>query len=218
MIYSRIAIDCVVIGYSVEEDSFKILLVQRSNEPKKGAWALPGGFVKQTETFEVTAKHILKKETGIRYIFIDQLKAYSLTGCEDSNRIISIAFFSIVNMERVKIDKAEQFSKWFDLYKIPDLPFDHKKKVEDTIAYLKTHVNTQPYLFKLLPAKFTLNQLQRIYECLFNVSIDNRNFRKKAKQLAYIVQLNELTMKTSRRPAHLYKFNALKYKKAFKLF
>jgi len=218
MIYSKIAIDCVVIGYSVQENRFKILLIQRNNEPQKGAWALPGGFVKQTEEFETTAKHILKKETGIRNIFMDQLKAYSLTGCEDADRIISIAFFSIINMEKVKSDEAEQYSKWFDLHKIPKLPFDHKNKVKDTVDYLKMHVNTQPYLFKLLPAKFTLNQLQRIYECLFNVSIDNRNFRKKAKQMAYIEKLDELEVNTSRRPAYLYKFNPSKYKQAFKLF
>lgn len=203
----KITVDCIVVGYSNIQRSFNILLSKRTNQPHKGAWALPGGFVKKTEEFEDTANTIVEKETGVNNLFMDQLKAYSLTDINESNRIISIAFYSIVNLETLDIENGNQISKWFNLYDLPKLPFDHDKKVKDTIDHIKSHINTKPYLYKLLPIKFTLNQVQWVYESLFNLKVDNRNFRKQLNKMIYLEKTDELESNVSRRPGYLFKFN-----------
>ena len=214
----KIAIDCVLIGYNTVQSDFNVLLSQRTNEPMKNEWALPGGFVKKTEEFEETAKSILHKETGIKDIYLDQLKAYSLTDIDDDNRIISIAYFAIVNLETLNIEEGLQLSKWFTLDSFPKLPFDHGKKLTDTMEHIRTNANTKPFLYKLLPEKFTLNQLQRIYESLFSIEIDNRNFRKRVKKMIYLEKLEEMETKVSRRPGYFYRFDDSKYDNSFNIF
>ena len=214
----KIAIDCIIIGYDIVKNDFNVLLTKRINAPHKGEWALPGGFVNRTEEFEDTAKSILKKETGVEFIDMSQLKAYSLTDKKENNRIISIVYFSIINLQTISIDNGNQLSKWFNLHGMSTLPFDHSNKVNDVMTYIMTNAYVNPYLYKLLPEKFTLNQLQKVYESLFGIAIDNRNFRKRIKKMAYLEKLEELETNVSRRPGYLYRFNESKYTNSFKMF
>ncbi len=214
----KIAVDCIIIGYDHLDNIFKVLLSKRINSPNMGEWALPGGFVKQDEEFVEIAKKILVKETGLKNIFMSQLKAYSLTDTSANNRIISIAFYAITNLGGQRIDKGNQLSHWFDLQNRPKLPFDHGQKVLDAINIIKETAIVYPILYKLLPLKFTLNQVQRIFESLYGISIDNRNFRKKLNKLSYLEKLNELESNVHRRPGHIYKFNKSEYENSNKLF
>jgi 8-oxo-dGTP diphosphatase len=216
--FFKIAIDCVMIGYDSQSNELKILFTQRAHDPKKGQWALPGGFVTKTESFEATASSILRRETGLKNVYLRQLKAYSLTDVSSSNRIASIAFYSLVKFDNLVLSKSEQPSQWFHFKDVPLLPFDHGKKVEAAIARVKELVRLEPVIFYLLPTKFPLNQLQRFYEELYRVKIDNRNFRKKIQKLPYIEKLDEVESNVSHRPAFLYQFNQKRYQDNFTLY
>ena len=182
----KIAVGCVIIGYDVRSSRLKILLTRRVNEPQKGQWALPGGFVKQTESFEETARAILARETGVGALYLRQLMAYSLTDSSSSNRIASIVYYSLIRFESLEVQNSQQHSEWFPLDEIPSLPFDHGQKVEDTLERVKALVKQEPVIFTLLPPKFPINQVQRFYEELYGTKMDNRNFRKKIQKLGYI--------------------------------
>ncbi|HAA15726.1 MAG TPA: NUDIX hydrolase [Cytophagales bacterium] len=218
MIYFRIAVDCVILGYDNTAGQLKVLLTQRIQAPEEGQWALPGGMVTQTESFEATAKSILKRETGIGNIYLRQLQAFSLTDDSAENRMASVAYFSLVNLDTLDIEMGTQNSQWFSTANYPEPPFDHGMKVQLALARVKEVVRLEPIVYHLLPTKFTLNQLQRLCEVLFNTTFDNRNFRKKVKKQAHLEQLNELEQNVSHRPGHLYRFNPEKYQSEVTLF
>lgn len=214
----KITVDCIIIGYDHLDNKFKVLLTKRINNPQKGKWALPGGFVKGKEEFEEIAEKILLKETGLSDIYMSQLKAYSLTDTNKHNRIISIGFYAITNLNNKEINTGSQLSEWFELKNYPKLPFDHNQKVKDAINTVKETAHISPILYELLPIKFTLNQVQRIFESLYETSIDNRNFRKKLNRLSYLEKLNELESDVPRRPGFLHRFNRKEFEKTNKLF
>lgn len=208
----KIAVDCVILGYDNRSSQLKILLTKRVNDPSKDQWALPGGFVTQTESFEQTAKSILSRETGLQNIYLRQLRAYSLTDPSEENRIASIAYFSLVKFNDLTITEASQSWEWFHFKEYPQLPFDHDHKVKHAIERVKELIQLEPVVFYLLPSKFPLNQLQKFYEELYEKELDNRNFRKKIKKSGHIECLNEFEKNVSHRPGHLYQFNLTKYK------
>ncbi|MEM1136457.1 MAG: NUDIX domain-containing protein [Bacteroidota bacterium] len=214
----NIAVDCVIVGYDSQENRLKVLFTKRVNEPEKGQWALPGGFVKKTETFEDTAKTILLKETGLARVFLRQLKAYSLTDASSLNRIASVAYYALIKYKDVSVTDSKQPTKWYYFKELPKLPFDHGEKVLATIERIKDLVRLEPVVYHLLPKKFPLNQLQKFYEALYDMKIDNRNFRKKIQKLPYIEKLNEMEINVSHRPANLYCFNAAKYEDSLQVY
>ena len=213
MKYFKIAVDCIILGYDNHSNQLMILLTRRINNPSKGEWALPGGFVTETETFEETAKAILERETGFQDIYLRQLNAYSLTDPSEDNRIVSIAYYSLIKFNDIERAEASQSWKWFHFKDYPTLPFDHGTKVLHAIERVRQLVKIEPVVFNLLPTKFPLNQLQKVYEELYEKKLDNRNFRKKIKKLSYIQALNEFETNVSHRPGNLYRFNLEAYQK-----
>jgi ADP-ribose pyrophosphatase YjhB (NUDIX family) len=212
MINFRLTIDCVVFAYDNKGNQLKILLIKRNNEPAKNQWALPGGFVTTTEEFIETAKKKLKEETGAGNIYLEQLNAYSLTDPSPENRIVSIAYYSIMKLDEFSpTDINNHIYKWAHVKDIPQLPFDHGQKVKDAISRVKERISSMPIVFNLLPSDFSINQLQKIYEEIYDVKLDNRNFRKKAKKLTYLEPLNKLEQNVSHRPGLLYRFNKAAY-------
>ncbi|MEL6562496.1 MAG: NUDIX domain-containing protein [Bacteroidota bacterium] len=218
MKYFKIAVDCVILGYDNRSNQLKILFTKRVNHPNKNQWALPGGFVTETESFEETAKAILKRETGVHNIYLRQLRAYSLTDPSEENRIASIAYFSLVKFDDLVVAEASQSWKWFHFRDYPELPFDHGKKVKHAIERVKQLVRIEPVVFNLLPIKFPLNQLQKVYEELYEKKLDNRNFRKRIKKLNYIEASNEFEKNVSHRPGLLYQFNMKKYNSGIEVY
>lgn len=218
MMYFKITVDCVIIGYDSQANKLKILLTQRINEPHNGQWALPGGFVTKTETFKQTAGSILERETGLGNVYLRQLKAYSLTDSSSKNRIASVAYYSLVKFDDLIISSSQQPSSWFHFKDFPSLPFDHAQKVEAAIMRVKELVKLEPVVYHLLPVKFPLNQLQRFYEELYSVEIDNRNFRKKMQKLPYIEKLDEFETNVSHRPSSLHQFNLIKYQENLNIY
>lgn len=212
MMHFRIAVDCIIVAYDQAVNQLKVLLVKRVNEPEKGSWALPGGFVDQVEEFVETARRKLWQETGVRDVYLEQLQAYSLTDSSAENRIASIAYYALIKYgDFAPTPGHTHLSRWFPLGEVPALPFDHGQKVQDAVRQIKAAIRLKPIVFYLLPARFPLNQLQKFYEEVYQIKLDNRNFRKRVKNVPYLEELDEVESNVSHRPGRLYQFNREKF-------
>jgi 8-oxo-dGTP diphosphatase len=207
-----LATDCVIFGFDGGE--LKLLLLEREKEPFKNKWALPGGFVFMSETTEACAKRILAEKAGIRQVFIEQLYTFSDIDRDPRERIISVAYYALVNKHQYELIAGRDTIKaeWFELSKLPKLAFDHGKIVRTAIQRLKGKVQYQPVGFELLNEKFTLSQLQALYEAILDTSIDKRNFRKKILSMGLLTMLDEKEKNVARKAAHYYSFDNKAYK------
>ncbi|MDE6263552.1 MAG: NUDIX hydrolase [Paramuribaculum sp.] len=201
--------DCIIFGF--DGTDLKVLLVQRGLEPYKGYWAFPGGFVKIDESAEDGAKRELKEETGLENVQIEQLHAYSAPNRDPRERVITIAYIALVRIQDVKGGDDAADARWFPVKDVPCLAFDHEMMLRDALRYLKEKIHFSPVGYDLLPEKFTMRELQTLYEAILGVSFDRRNFAKKMLHLDMLIPLDETVWRTPKRKANLYKFNAVKY-------
>lgn len=211
--YPRPAVttDCVVFGF--DGSGLSVLLVERGRKPFKGDWALPGGFLKMDETAEEGAARELYEETGVKDIFIEQLQAFSDVHRDPRERVVTIAFYALVRQSDYEViggDDAAR-AKWFPMSEVPSLAFDHDHILCVAIAHLRMKIHFEPVGFHLLDRKFTMQQLQCIYESILDVHFDRRNFRKKMLALGYINQLDEKVPGTAHRQPYLYSFDEKRY-------
>jgi 8-oxo-dGTP diphosphatase len=206
-----VTVDCVVFG--LDEQDLKIILIERGLEPFKGRWALPGGFVRIEESLEEAALRELREETGIENVFLEQLYTFGDVKRDPRDRVISVAYYALVNLRDHKIKAATdaRSAAWFSVDDIPKLAFDHNKIFEVALKRLQGKVRYEPIGFELLPQKFTLTQLQSMYEKILEQEIDKRNFRKKILSMELLQDLDEVQMDVAHRAARLYKFNVKKY-------
>lgn len=207
-----LATDCVIFGFDGGE--LKLLLIERLNEPFKNKWALPGGFVFMDETTEASAKRILLEKAGLKNVFIEQLYTFSEVDRDPRERIVSVSYFALVNKHQYELIAGRDTVKaeWFELSKLPKLAFDHGKIVKMAIQRLKGKVSYQPIGFELLDEKFTLSQLQTVYESILEVPIDKRNFRKKILGMGLLTALDEKEKNVAHKAARFYKFDNKSYK------
>src|SRR5215213_5860102 len=210
---AALTVDCVVFGFDDEE--LKVLLIERGLEPFKGKWALPGGFVRLDETLDDAARRELEEESGIKHVFLEQLYTFGALNRDPRERVVSVAYYALVKLAvhetKAATDAAD--ARWFLLSKIPKLAFDHADILATALARLKGKVRYEPIGFELLPSKFTLSQLQHLYEAVLETSLDKRNFRKKVLSYDLLVPLKEKQMSGRHRPAQLFRFDADKYQK-----
>jgi 8-oxo-dGTP diphosphatase len=210
-----LTVDCIIFGLD-ESSRLKILLIQRANDPFMGAWALPGGFVDENETLEAAALRELKEETGVENVFIEQLFTFGNPGRDPRGRVVTVAYFSLINLIQYKIvaDTDAQDVKWFPLDELPQLAFDHQEIVNLAISRLRGKVRYQPIGFELLPEEFTLTQLQNLYEVILglpkNGGLNKRNFRTKILNMD-ILKEGSVLRGVAHRPAQLYRFDEEKY-------
>ena len=209
----NLTVDCVVFG--LDEEDLKILLIQRNLPPFEGKWALPGGFVKMDETLEEAAKRELKEETGVQNLYLEQLYTFGAVERDPRERIVSVAYYALVNLNDYKLVAATDArdAAWFSVDDLPSLAFDHTEIVNVAQKRLKGKVVYEPIGFELLPEKFTLTQLQQMYEKILERPIDKRNFRKKILGMALLHELDEVQVDVSHRAARLYRFDEKKYLK-----
>ncbi len=207
-----VTVDCVVFG--LDEEDLKVLLIQRSLEPFKGRWALPGGFVRMEESLEDAARRELAEEAGVRPGLLEQLYTFGEPGRDPRGRVITVAYFALVKLTDHKVQAATDASEaaWFSVWDMPKLAFDHAEVVATALQRLKGKVRYQPIGFELLPPKFTLTQLQRLYETILEKELDKRNFRKKILSMDLLEELDEVEQDVSHRAARLYRFDHKKYK------
>lgn len=205
-----VAVDCIIFGF--DGSQLKALLIKRGFEPQKGKWSLMGGFIGIDENAEQAAKRVLHTLTGMDNIYMEQLHTFGGVDRDSAGRVISIAYFALINIA----DYSEQLqleheAKWFPISKIPTLIFDHKKMVLKAKELLRQKVATHPIGFELLPSRFTLPQLQSLYEAIYETPLDKRNFAKRILSLGILNKLNEKERESSRRGAFYYVFDHAKY-------
>jgi 8-oxo-dGTP diphosphatase len=208
-----VTVDIVVYGYDGGKQ-LKLLLIRRGSDPFKGHWALPGGFVDMEEDLETAALRELEEETGVKDLFVEQLFTFGKPGRDPRGRVISVAYFSLVNLQdhpavaASDADKAE----WFPISELPELAFDHADIINIANSRLSAKVRYQPIGFELLPEEFTLGQLQQLYETVLNVKdgFNKRNFRTRILRTGILEEVGR-QQNVAHRPAVLYKFNQKTY-------
>lgn len=207
-----LATDCVIFGFDGGE--LKLLLIEREREPFRHKWALPGGFVYMNETTEDSARRILLEKTGIKNMFVEQLYTFSELDRDPRERIVSVAYFALVNKHQYELIAGRDTvqAEWFELSKVPKLAFDHSRILRLAIERLKGKVSYQPIGFELLAEKFTLTQLQSLYEAILGISIDKRNFRKKILGMKLLKALDEKEQNVPRKAAQFFSFDKKAYK------
>ena len=206
-----LAVDCIIFGFDGKR--LQGLFIKRGFEPEKGKWSLMGGFVGEDEDVQDAASRVLKQLTGLTDIYMEQLFCFGDVDRDTAGRVVSVAYFSLINIA----DYNEQLqdnheAHWFDLDKIPKLIFDHRQMVQKAKERLQEKVATHPIGFALLPEKFTLPQLQNLYEAIYEGPLDKRNFMRKILALGILNKLNEKEKETSRKGAFYYVFDQEKYK------
>lgn len=208
-----LSVDCVIFGYT--EGKLQVALIERKNAPYKGNWAIPGGFVEGDETVEEAAFRELKEETGLSDLYLQQFHVFSAPDRDPRGRVITVAFFALIDADQCELVASEDASKavWWSIDDLPHLAFDHDSIYEEALKALRIAIRNQPLAFELLPKKFTLTQLQQLYEEVFDQEIDKRNFRKKVAKMDFIQETGTMTKGAKHRPAMLYAFNRKKYAK-----
>ena len=216
-IYSRhpkhfLAVDCIIFGYDLAEKELKLLLIKRSFEPAKNQWSLSGGFVQEGEGLDDAVNRVLCSLTGFSDLYMEQLYTYGEVDRDPGDRVISTAYFSLIGIHEIEQELREKYgAHWRSISNLPDLIFDHRRMVDRALKELVEKVKVHPVGFELLPEKFTLVQLQNLYEAIYQKSIDKRNFRKKILSMNLLEKQEDKERETSKKGAWYYRFNKEKY-------
>jgi 8-oxo-dGTP diphosphatase len=209
---ASITVDCVIFGFDGKK--LEVLLIKRASEPEAGKWALPGGFMEKSEDFDQAASRVLEKLTGVGDIFMEQFFAFGNVKRHPISRVVTVAYYALIDSTHHKLKPSWHASetKWFEINKIPKLAFDHTEIYQKALKTLRKEVTLKPIGFELLPSKFTLTDLQNLYEVILEEKLDRRNFRRKILSMGILTELNEV-----RTGAHvgatLYKFDKKIYNK-----
>ncbi len=207
-----LTVDCIVFGLDAELE-LKIMLIKRDISPFQGKWAIPGGFVRMDETLEQAALRELREETGIHDVFLEQLYTFGDLERDPRDRTITVSYYALINLVEQEIQAATDAreANWFPISETPKLAFDHDRILQTAIARLRSKIRYEPIGFELLPQKFTLTQLQKLYETVWDRQLDKRNFRKKILNMGLLIDTNQLQQGVSHRAAKLYRFDENKY-------
>ncbi|MCW3463309.1 NUDIX hydrolase [Chitinophaga nivalis] len=205
-----VAVDCIIFGF--DEGRLKLLLIQRKVAPMAGEWSLVGGFVQEAESTDEAAARVLEHTTGLNNIYMDQLRCYGDVARDAGARVISMAYYALIRINEHDRPLAQEHgAHWLELHEIPTLIFDHNRMIADALKQLRNNAQFHPIGFELLPEKFTLSQLRSLYEEIYQKTLDKRNFRKKILALDVMEKLEEKDKTSSKKGAHLYRFDAQKY-------
>ena len=212
-VIDALSIDWLVFGFKNSE--LDILLVQHGEGISKGKWALPGGWIRYDEGTDEAASRILKALTGVSNVYLEQLKAFGRVDRYPTRRVITIAYCALVKPEDYTLQAGftAADAKWFKVSEAPGLPYDHPVILKQGLEYLKHKLRHEPIGFNLLPKKFTLLQLQELYEALLNKKLDKPNFRRKLINMNLLVPCKEKQTDVSHRAANLYRFDKKIYAK-----
>lgn len=205
-----VALDCIIFGF--ENGELKLLLLKRKFEPAMGEWSLMGGFLEKSESLDDGARRILHQLTGLHDIYMEQLYAYGDVNRDSGERTISIAYYALIKVDENDRKLAEAHgAQWVSINKVPKLIFDHNLMVKKALNTLRSKIVRKPIGFELLPEKFTLPQLQNLYEAINQEQLDKRNFRKRILEIGLLDKLEEKDKESSKKGAFYYKFNKDKY-------
>lgn len=201
--------DCVIFGYDGKE--LKVLLIERGIPPFQGMWAFPGGYLQMDEDAIEGAKRELKEETGLEDAYIEQFRTFSAVNRDPRGRVITIAHLALVKISEVKGGDDAAKAEWFPLQGLPQLAFDHDMILREALKALKEKIHFEPVGFELLPEKFTMPQLQNLYESILEVQFDRRNFSNKMLHLGILEDTGDRPENAPSRVPTIYRFNKEKY-------
>lgn len=211
------AVDCIIFGF--DGTTLKLLLIQRGFEPERGKWSLMGGFIQPNEGPDTAANRILKTLTGLEGVYLEQLYTFGDPTRDAMERTLSIAYFALIDIHQYEKQISEEYHpEWFPLNKIPDLIFDHNEMVKMAKEKLRYKAALHPLLFELLPKKFTLPQLQTLYESVYETEFDKRNFSRKVLSTKLLIKQTDKDKGSSKKGAFYYKLNSKNYKADFQAF
>jgi ADP-ribose pyrophosphatase YjhB (NUDIX family) len=205
-----LAVDCIIFGF--DKKNLKILLIKREFEPEKGQWSLMGGFLNRDETLDSAANRVLNHLTGLDNVYMEQLRAYSALDRDPVERTVSVSYYALINISEHTVLNKSFSAKWFNINEAPNLIFDHNVMVANAMNRLRRRAFSKPIGFELLPEKFTMKQLQTLYEAILNEELDKRNFINKINALDILLKTEEKDMNSSRKGSFLYMFDEVKYK------
>ena len=207
--HPAVTTDCVIFGF--DGTRLNVLLIARGIEPYKGRWAFPGGFIRMEETAEECARRELREEAGLEAAYMRQFHTFSTLDRDPRERVITIAYYALVQLRDVVGGDDAARAQWFPLDDVPRLAFDHDAILRQAIAELRRQIHFEPIGFELLPPQFTMTQLQRLYEAVLGVKFDRRNFYNKMRHLGLLGESGETVTMPNRREAFLYSFNRESY-------
>ena len=205
-----VSVDCIILGF--KDKDINVLIVKRKFNPLKGERSLMGGFVRKNENLKQTVARVVADYTDIDNVYMEQVGAYGDVNRDIAERVVSIVYYALINMEDFdeKLEKKNN-TEWVNVNNIGQLIFDHNQFIEDTLRLVRQRTATHPIIFNLLPEKFTLPQLQSLYEAIYQKTLDKRNFRKKVFEMDILEKLKEKDKSSSKRGAYYYQFNKEKY-------
>ncbi len=208
---SCFTVDNIIFGF--ENGDIKVLLIKRGEEPYMSQWALPGYFVNENESLRGAARRVLKQLTSIENVFLEQIGAFGEIDRHPSGRVVTVAYYSLIKIAdyQVTASSIARKASWFKLDEIENLAFDHRKILDKALNQLRWSVRINPVGFELLPPKFTLTDIQKLYETILDIKLDKRNFRKKILSTGLLESLGESQIGVAHRPALLYRFNEEAY-------
>jgi len=212
-VIEALSIDCLIFGF--RNGGLDVRLMKHVEGIRKGKWALPGGWIQYNEGIDDAAYRLLTSLTGVSNIFLEQLRAFGDVNRYPGKRVITIAYFALVNAENYSLSAGFTASdaRWFGIHDVPRLPSDHNKILKAGFQYLKHKVRHEPLGFNLLPKKFTLHQLQKLYEAILETELDKPNFRRKLLKMNLLVPCDEKQRDVSHRAAKYYRFDKRIYRK-----
>jgi len=207
-----VTVDIVI--FTLREGSLQVLLVKRGVPPFEGQYSIPGGFIRGDESLEEAALRELYEETGVRNMFLEQLYTFGDPKRDPRGRVITVAYYALIGSDKLSLvagaDAAE--AQWFPASSVPPLAFDHKSILDYALERLRNKLEYTTVGFQLLPEKFTLGELQAVYEAILGRPLDKRNFRRKLALLGILTPLREW-QRTGRKPARLFRFAAARFEK-----
>ncbi|MBB6111503.1 ADP-ribose pyrophosphatase YjhB, NUDIX family [Mucilaginibacter lappiensis] len=212
-----LAVDCIIFGFDGEV--LKLLLIKRGFQPEKGNWSLMGGFVQGNESIDQAANRILKQLTGLEGVYLEQLYTFGEPNRDPMERTVSVAYFALIDIQKYQTQISSDYhAEWFQLKRTPKLIFDQQEMLEQAKKRIRYKAAMHPILFELLPTKFTIPQLQTLYECVFNTTIDKRNFSKRVLATGLLIKLADKDKAGSKRGAYYYQLNMQNYYAKFQAF
>lgn len=207
-----ITVDCAIFGF--EENKLKILLIKSDLEVFDGRLSLLGDMVHDNEELDDAAYRILKERTGMNDVFLEQVRTFSHPSRHPGGRVITVAYCSLLNINHHELKIHDNDLNWHTVSTLKEMAFDHKQIVDSCYAWLQKRIQEHPLGFNLLPEKFSLRELQNLYEAILGVTLDRRNFRKKFASMDLLIDIDEMEQDVPHRPGKLYKFNFEKYEKS----
>jgi 8-oxo-dGTP diphosphatase len=206
-----LSVDCVIFGF--DENKLKVLLIRSDLKKYLGKWSLLGDLVRPTEDLDAAAYRILKQRTGLSDVYLEQVQTFGSINRHPAGRVVTVTYCSLINVQHHKINILDNELHWHDIKNVTDLAFDHQQIFDTCYRQLQKRIQEHPLGFNLLPKKFSLRDLQNLYEAILDIKMDRRNFRKKFFSMDFLIDIDEMEKDVPHRPGKLYKFNFEKYEK-----